>query len=84
MHMKHDLPTFRVGIDYYAVPGQPVLVSKVARDHEKSAHDFGLIVAEVVQRSDVSLRDDDAVERRLRTNVSEHEYLIVSVEFIGR
>src|SRR4051794_27826792 len=56
----------------------------VDRPHHQVAHEAGLAFVQVVERRDVSSRDDEDVRRRLRVDVVKREDLIVFENLAGR
>ena len=61
-----------------------MLGGEVSRDHEEPAQQRSLIVTDIVQRRDMGFGNDDAVERRLWTDVLERENLFIFIDAIGR
>jgi len=84
MDVKNDLSTFGVGVNHDTISRQIMFAGEISCDHEEPTQQFSLIVADIVQRRDMGFGNDDAVERRLWTDVVEHQNLIIFVESVGR
>src|SRR5262245_5057920 len=84
MDVKHDLAAFPIDVHDHAIARQSVISRKTFRGKQEAADQCGMIRIEVVQRGDVSLRNDEPMNRRLRMDVLEGDDRVVLVDTIRR
>jgi len=84
--VKDNLPAVGVAVDHQAIAGvgHSQLPGQPGRGGDQVAHDAGLPVAELVQRSDVLLGDKQDVGGRLRIDVVKGQAQVVLVDDLGR
>src|SRR6267143_3353724 len=80
MQVKNRLTTIRVRIHHHPISlvVDPRVFREVAREREQSAEQIG--VFGVVQRADVSGRDDEQMRRRLGIQVPESEHVAFALD----
>ena len=79
VYVKNDLPACRIGVDDDPVSRKVIFSSKITSDHEEPSHYPCLVILKFIECRDMSLRDQEAMERRPWVGILEAENLIVFI-----
>src|SRR6056297_3902625 len=84
--MPHRLAAGLIAVEVKAVAiiGNTLAGSNLLRRQHHPADNFGVVVFELVERSDLALGNDQNMHRRLRVDVAERQQIVIFPDNVGR